>query len=123
MNTVVIKVSSAIMNKMKESYKNSLINKKVPYSEFLAKKGDTTITAYTSGKVMFQGKNAQKEAALWGDTIPPKKKTVENTVNSSILPENFSKLSVLGSDEVGMVVILALSLFVQPMLEKSIFLS
>lgn len=101
MNTVVIKVSSAIMNKMKESYKNSLINKKVPYSEFLAKKGDTTITAYTSGKVMFQGKNAQKEAALWGDTIPPKKKTVENTVNSSILPENFSKLSVLGSDEVG----------------------
>ena len=39
----------------------------------MAKVGTTTITAYQSGKVMFQGPQAE-EAARWEGTIKPKKK-------------------------------------------------
>ncbi|MGM0125107.1 ribonuclease HIII [Enterococcus sp. AZ194] len=102
MNTVVIKVSQKVMSQMKEAYKGNILNKKVPHSAFVVKKGSTTITAYTSGKVMFQGESAQREAAVWGEEIPKKKKpsSSKRGANAS-LPENLSQLSVLGSDEVG----------------------
>ncbi|KAF1295702.1 ribonuclease HIII [Enterococcus sp. JM4C] len=104
MNTVVIKVTPSVMKKMKETYNGNLVNKKVPYSEFTAKKSGTAITAYTSGKVMFQGDNAQREAALWGAELPKKKKhtgSSDSSAKSAKLPANFSQLSVVGSDEVG----------------------
>ncbi len=47
------------------------------------------------GKVLFQGKNAEQEAARWGSSDPSAAKT------SSSLPKNFASLAVLGSDEVG----------------------
>jgi ribonuclease HIII len=78
-------------------YARFIQNKKIPYAEFSAKKNDTVITAYTSGKVVFQGIGAEKEASRWGvaKAKPAKKAT------SSALPAGFSSLSVIGSDEVG----------------------
>lgn len=95
MGSAVLKVSKTEIKKLKNYYADYLLNKKVPYSEFSAKKNGTSITAYTSGKVLFQGKNAEQEAARWGSSDPSAAKT------SSSLPKNFASLAVLGSDEVG----------------------
>ena len=55
-------------------YQPNRLNKTVPYTVFVAKVGTTTITAYQSGKVMFQGAQAEKEAARWeGTSTTPKK--------------------------------------------------
>ena len=95
MSFAVLKLSKTEIKKLKNYYADYLLNKKVPYSEFSAKKNGTSITAYTSGKVLFQGKNAEQEAARWGSSDPSAAKT------SSSLPKNFASLAVLGSDEVG----------------------
>lgn len=94
MGSAVLKLSKTEIKKLKNYYADYLLNKKVPYSEFSAKKNGTSITAYTSGKVLFQGKNAEQEAARWGSSDPSAK-------TSSSLPKNFASLAVLGSDEVG----------------------
>ena len=53
----------------KAYYRSYLLNKQIPYTIFAAKKDGTTITAYTSGKVMFQGANAETEAQRWGQGL------------------------------------------------------
>jgi len=95
MSSTVLKLSKSEILKLKKYYSNYLSSKKVPYSEFSAKKNGINITAYTSGKVLFQGNNAEKEAARWGNT------EASTTKKDSTLPVNFASLSVLGSDEVG----------------------
>lgn len=97
MSNVIIKTTAIQIEKMKQAYSTFLLPKKIPYTSFTAKKNGTTITAYTSGKVMFQGANAEKEASLWGNTqsIAPKNS------KSTDLPPDLPHLSVLGSDEVG----------------------
>ncbi|MEI5995385.1 ribonuclease HIII [Candidatus Enterococcus mansonii] len=99
--TQVIKVTKDIMQKMHTFYEKNRLNKKVPYTEFIAKVGNTTITAYSSGKVMFQGPDAEIAAAKWGNSIQSKGNNTTSTKKTSPLPANFSQLSVLGSDEVG----------------------
>lgn len=101
MSNVIIKVSESKMDEMKNAYQANLLQKKIPYTTFSAKKNGTTITAYTSGKVMFQGANAEQEARRWesSNASSPVKKT--KVKSSSSLPNNISQLSVLGSDEVG----------------------
>lgn len=97
----VIKVTKENMKKMKSFYERNLLNRNVPYSEFVAKVGNTTITAYTSGKVMFQGPDAQNAAAKWGNPTQSKGTNSTTSKKTNTLPANFSQLSVLGSDEVG----------------------
>ena len=80
-------------------YQPNRLNKTVPYTVFVAKVGTTTITAYQSGKVMFQGPQAEKEAARWeGTSTTPQKKVSAQTTT---LPADFGNWSVIGSDEVG----------------------
>ncbi|MBO1084783.1 MULTISPECIES: ribonuclease HIII [Enterococcus] len=98
MSNIILKVTTNQMNKMKEAYRPFLVQKPIPYTLFSAKKNGTTITAYTSGKVMFQGTGAEQEAAKWGNPLTAKKAT---QTNSSSLPKDLQTLSVLGSDEVG----------------------
>lgn len=96
--TQVIKVTKETMKTMKTFYEKNRLTKQVPYTDFVAKTGNTTITAYTSGKIVFQGPDAEKTAAKWGNPLQNKISSQKNTVT---LPANFSQLSVLGSDEVG----------------------
>ncbi|MDA9461482.1 Ribonuclease HIII [Enterococcus mundtii 3F] len=98
MSNIILKVTTNQMTMMKEAYRPFLVQKPIPYTHFSAKKNGTTITAYTSGKVMFQGNGAEQEAAKWGDPPTPKKTT---QVSTSSLPKDLQTLSVLGSDEVG----------------------
>ncbi|WP_086313514.1 ribonuclease HIII [Enterococcus sp. 7F3_DIV0205] len=97
----VIKVTKENIKKMKSFYERNLLNRNVPYSEFVAKVGNITITAYTSGKVMFQGPDAQNAAAKWGNPTQSKGTNSTTSKKANTLPANFSQLSVLGSDEVG----------------------
>jgi len=100
MSASVIKVSASEMKKIQLYYQSDRLAKTAPYTLFTAKKNQTTITAYQSGKVMFQGANAEKEAALWASsgTTPTAKKAASG---GDPLPAGFSERNAIGSDEVG----------------------
>ena len=74
---VVIKVNDEIKNKMIEYYKDKKRDKVIPYVVFQAEEEDTVITMYESGKVMFQGKSADVDAAMWGVALENTKEKQE----------------------------------------------
>ena len=55
-------------------YQPNRLNKTVPYTVFVAKVGTTTITAYQSGKVMFQGPQAEKRPLVGKERVPHQRK-------------------------------------------------
>lgn len=102
LSNAVIKVNSNIVVKMKEFYSNSLTDKIPQGGLFVAKLPNCTITAYKSGKVLFQGSGASSESSRWGSnesSSNSKVKTKKTTIYSP--PQNISTLSIIGSDEVG----------------------
>lgn len=102
MSHVVIQLPKNKIVELQKFYQKELLNKKVPYTQFVAKKAGTTITAYTSGKILFQGTNAEQEASRWQAGLslaPPTTTTKKRTTNA--LPKNLADLSFIGSDEVG----------------------
>ncbi|WP_240190032.1 DUF3378 domain-containing protein [Bacillus sp. P14.5] len=86
---------------MKAYYKNNLQSKLPPGSVFTAKVPGCTITAYRSGKVLFQGGSGQEEAGKWdsAQAAAPAKSGKPKT--NPKLPANIADMSILGSDEVG----------------------
>ncbi|MGY3765590.1 ribonuclease HIII [Vagococcus vulneris] len=100
--SITLKLSKEIINTMKKNYHHVLV-KTPPYAIFSAKLPGVTITAYESGKVLFQGIKSEQEAAAWGhkNTSPNKVSTKQSTTDSSTLPSDFAEWSVIGSDEVG----------------------
>ncbi|KRG14475.1 ribonuclease HIII [Lederbergia galactosidilytica] len=102
MANTVIQVTQTEIEKMKSYYAQYLKTNNPPGSVFSAKKQGCTITAYRSGKVMFQGTGNEAEAKQWGGALPTKKAAPAKKKSSGIpLPSNISSLSVIGSDEVG----------------------
>lgn len=103
MSHVVIKANTNQIEKMKNHYKAYLAPKIPPGGVFTAKTANCTITAYKSGKVLFQGAGSTNEAGLWGsqekEGSVKSVKTTQAPINN--LPANFESLSVVGSDEVG----------------------
>lgn len=105
MSNVVLKMTINTIEKMKSHYTSSLSEKIPQGGVFTAKTPNCTITAYKSGKVLFQGAGSQMEAEKWGtpgtatSSSAPKAKNTSNVTND--LPPQFERLSVVGSDEVG----------------------
>ena len=66
-NVVLIRELTEIM-KMKNYYEAFLVGKNPPGSIFSAKTKACVITAYKSGKVLFQGANSEEEAKKWGES-------------------------------------------------------
>lgn len=97
MGNIVLQKSLAEISQMKEHYKPFLSEKLPPGSLFAAKTANWAITAYKSGKVMFQGRDGETEAARWG--IPAESAAVQKPV--SHLPATIADMSIIGSDEVG----------------------
>ncbi|MDO5457029.1 MAG: ribonuclease HIII [Atopococcus tabaci] len=97
MQTITLTMNPQELKKAEKYYEGHKKAKKPDYSIFQAKKDKVTITAYHTGKVVFQGQSAEEEASIWGTLPPPKK---ENSKQTS-LPHGFDQWSVLGSDEVG----------------------
>lgn len=104
---VVLNVEMSKMNEMKRYYEKQLLDKNIPGSVFAAKTPACMITAYKSGKVLFQGNDCEKEAGKWGNSssasTPSKKVTAgpgKSTAKGDV-PAGISGMSAIGSDEVG----------------------
>ncbi|WP_084781767.1 ribonuclease HIII [Bacillus niameyensis] len=102
MANTVIKVTQIDIEKMKAYYKPFLKENNAPGSVFAAKKNGCSITAYRSGKVLFQGPGNEAESKIWG-VAPLDSPIKPSKVKSSgaPLPADISLLSCMGSDEVG----------------------
>lgn len=101
----VIQVTPTQLKKITDYYANMATGKQPTGAIFVAKKGPTTITAYRSGKVMFQGAIYAQEAARW--QTPAQQNTTRQATGKQAttpgvnIPQGFANWSVLGSDEVG----------------------
>ncbi|GKW46758.1 ribonuclease HIII [Planococcus sp. NCCP-2050] len=99
MSNIVLKLPEESLLQIIAHYKPKQVAAKAPYVRYTAKLTDAVVTVYTSGKVMFQGAGAEREAARWGEVEAASAKT--STAKGDQLPPNFARLSVLGSDETG----------------------
>lgn len=102
MSNEVLIMHPTEIEKVKAHYAGYKVERTAPGVVFAAKLLDTAVTIYKSGKVMFQGNGASREAALWGGiSNKSKEKMSTGTTKGDTLPPNFSSLSVIGSDETG----------------------
>lgn len=93
-----------IIEKMKQYYHNSLTT--TPQGAiFRAKTENAVVTAYNSGKVLFQGSNPQVEIVKWADEGSNQESTsTVKKVSAPTLytpPETLFSSSHIGSDEAG----------------------
>ncbi|HBJ01348.1 MULTISPECIES: ribonuclease HIII [Lysinibacillus] len=102
MSNIVLSISTNIQKEVMAYYASNYIERKAAGVIFAAKLPDTSITMYKSGKVMFQGGGAEREAARWG-TIEKTPNSKSSTIGAKgdTLPDQFATMSVLGSDETG----------------------
>ncbi len=101
LNQIVIKANLKEIQEMQKYYQANLTEKIPPGAVFAAKTSNCTITAYKSGKVLFQGTGCQDEAGLWNNGKTTKNENTQNIPKNTGLPANFGSLSVIGSDETG----------------------
>ncbi|WP_019242854.1 MULTISPECIES: ribonuclease HIII [Bacillus] len=106
MATVVLQMNVSTISKMADYYKDQLKSVTPAGGIFSAKVNQCNVTAYKSGKVLFQGVLAEQEAAKWQSqqteiksTSTVKKNNVKH--HSYSPPANIGELNVIGSDEVG----------------------
>nr|MBP3259115.1 ribonuclease HIII [Bacilli bacterium] len=107
-NVISFKVSESTAKMMDEELDWCKRPSTPAYARFQAKDGDTVITLYESGKVVFQGKDADLAADFWIATEKMHNKNLEvkdssnNTKKSDIYvdPKIYNSSSI-GSDEVG----------------------
>lgn len=95
---IVIKVNDEVKQKMIEYYKDKKRDKVIPYVVFQAEEEDTVITMYESGKVMFQGKSADVDAAMWDVLLENTKEKQEEKKKNDF---KYYNCNAVGSDEVG----------------------
>lgn len=104
MASISIQVNKEQFSKIEAFYKNYQI-KPVQYSVFRSKVGSTTITGYKSGKILFQGANADSEAQQWQSSSKQQTNKKNHTAASKncdgALPDHFDQWTIIGSDEVG----------------------
>ena len=104
MAQAVLQLSTHDVDKVIQYYTNKKIDRHAPGVVFAAKLPTVAITVYKSGKVLFQGADAQVEASRWGAV---QSNSTSSTTSSPLktkgdtLPSNFEKYSVIGSDETG----------------------
>ncbi len=102
MGQAVLQLSANDIEKIIQHYMNKKIDRNAPGVVFAAKLPTVAITVYKSGKVLFQGADAQVEASRWG-AISANSTSTSSPLKTKgdTLPANFEKYSVIGSDETG----------------------
>lgn len=94
MSTKTIELSKKEMEQLKERYPMAQVRKTPPYALYQIKLSDCVITAYESGKVVFQGDGAEYHCGSF-EIIETKKKTKQSgSFRKELYPQ-------CGSDEVG----------------------
>lgn len=102
MPQVVLTLSPAEITAMKNYYQSMLAASQPPGSIFAAKAPQCSVTAYKSGKVLFQGAAAETEAGKWGKAAPSQVKTkAKPAAHRYAPPSGIAAMSIVGSDEVG----------------------
>lgn len=96
----VIKVAASVLQEMKAYYRPYMIAP-LPYTEFCAALPTVKITAYTSGKVLFQGSNVLAEVKRWQSVNNQSESVINKASNNDELPNDFAEWTIMGSDEVG----------------------
>ncbi|WP_027409541.1 ribonuclease HIII [Anoxybacteroides tepidamans] len=89
----VIVTDEMLLEQMRKYYAANVTSHLPAGALFVAKLSGCTITAYRSGKVLFQGKAAEEEAAKWQNQTEKKKTTSPAATLATV--------SAVGSDEVG----------------------
>ena len=97
-NCVVLRVSEKTREKLIKFYEDKKRDKVIPYVVFQAQDGDTVVTLYESGKVMFQGVSADIDANMWADIDGVQK---IDKVKIKKEEKKYYDCSSIGSDEVG----------------------
>ncbi|MGT2929352.1 ribonuclease HIII [Streptococcus dentasini] len=92
MNTLVMKMGQGRTEQLPTELAAYQISNKNPYVSFAAKVQGTTVLVYTSGKVVFQGREAEILAQQFG--LP----TITDKGAAEVDQQN---LTLIGSDEVG----------------------
>ena len=103
--TKVLKVSEKTKEMMSEYYQDFKREKTPPYAVFQAIDGDSVVTLYESGKVLFQGKDADLASDYWIETEKINsgldaviEKKEKDKGDGKTLP---LRINSIGSDEVG----------------------
>lgn len=94
----VIRVSDKTKEKMIKYYEDKRRDKVIPYVIFQAQDGDTVITMYESGKIMFQGTTADVDSSMWLEMDGQSKKDSPEVKEKE---KKYYYCSSIGSDEVG----------------------
>lgn len=94
----VIRVSDKTKEKMIKYYEDKKRDKVIPYVIFQAQDGDTVITMYESGKIMFQGTTADVDSSMWLEMDGQSKKDSTEVKEKE---KKYYYCSSIGSDEVG----------------------
>lgn len=95
--------SKKTIEQMKKTYKESLENSP-PGAVFRARTSDAVVTAYKSGKVLFQGARPEAEVEKWGVPLPIDVRTKTSKTNQISIyspPESLFSSNHIGSDESG----------------------
>lgn len=103
MSQSVLKLSTGQIEKMKTFYKSNLKPKTPPGAVFSAKLEGCQVTAYRSGKVLFQGSQHATEAAKWGKVTSDSKAKPSSSLGTAPFapPTSLFHSSHAGSDEAG----------------------
>ena len=103
--TIVFKISDNLREKVINYYNDLKKDKTPPYTVFQAIDGDTTITLYESGKLMFQGVSADIDANIWIDLEKRFNKRIINIDGTETKEKekdpSIMNFNTIGSDEVG----------------------
>ncbi|MDO4963065.1 MAG: ribonuclease HIII [bacterium] len=107
-NVISFVASQKTQDMMSEELNWCMRDKTPQYAKWQAKDGDTVITLYESGKVVFQGRDADLSSDFWITTekinsgkIDIKKSSSDSKKNNKIIDKNIYYTSSIGSDEVG----------------------
>ncbi|MCY7191986.1 ribonuclease HIII [Streptococcus gallolyticus] len=92
MNTIVMKMGKDDLQNLTKALTSQQVNNNNPYVTFAAKVKGVTVLVYTSGKVVFQGANAETIAEQFG--YQSASQSTSDTVSCQNMP-------LIGSDEVG----------------------
>lgn len=92
MNTIVMKMGKDDLQNLIKALTRQQVNNNNPYVTFAAKVKGVTVLVYTSGKVVFQGANAETIAEQFG--YQSANHSTSDTVSGQNIP-------LIGSDEVG----------------------
>lgn len=105
--TITLKVCNETKNQMIEFFEDLKRPKTPPYAVFQAQDGDTVVTLYESGKVVFQGKDADLSSDFWIATEKINSGKAETTNSNDKKKEEKKekvipiRINSIGSDEVG----------------------